>query len=545
MKQNTYPFITQRLWEVHQSPEAVEGVCEMLRRHPGACDEVWFSSCYGFPTLDDHKAAAEKMAAAAGRIRELGIAASLQISNTLGHGEYVSYLSFEGLTWQRMVGHDGQETPCSNCPRDPAFLAYLAASTEAYCAWKPASLWIDDDLRMHYHGRVSYGCFCPRCLAAFNAQTGAAWTRETLVAALNDGDGGAVRRAWIAFGRESLGGIARTVATAARAVSPETRLGFQHPDLIWGSYNGPDYAPIFEALSAVSGRPVGSRPGGGFYDDHAPRGAFYKALLSGQQNSRLPACVDDVRIEIENFPASVSGKSVHGTAVEGTLALAYGSNALTLTPLMFLHEEAEWHERLLSTLADWRPFWLRYLEASAGSRPSGLTIALGKSFVYRKTEGDFAWTNSNTYDVVPLATLGVPLTWDYGDERAHTQVQERAHTQVRPYLLHPNAADGLTDDEIRALMARNVITDGETLLRLQRRNLASDIPVTAEAIAFRMKQERFTDDPLNGHYAGQYMGILTINPAIAATALHPRNGDARILAHFEDAAHAKVAPATV
>ena len=539
-----YPFITQRLLDAHKSPEALEALCALLERQPLACDEVWFSTDYGFPPLDGHKDSAQKMAVAAERIRTLGIVTSLQISNTLGHGEYVSYLDCRGLQWRRMMGADGIETPTSSCPRCTEFLDYISESTKAYCAWKPESVWIDDDLRMHYHGRVAYACFCPCCIAAFNAETGAAWTRETLVKTINTGDGGAVRPQWIEFGRQSLANIATVVAEAVHAVAPKCRLGLQHADLRWGAYNGPNYTPIFEALSRVTGQPVGSRPGGGFYDDHSPRGAFYKAFFSGHQNSRLPACVDDVRIEIENFPGSFSGKSAHGTAVEGTLALAYGSNALTLTSLMFPHEETAWHEHGLSTLAAWRPFWLRYLEASEKSRPAGVTVALGESYIYRTLnpgEGDFAWTNVSIDEITGLAPLGLPLTWD--------------NANATLPILHANATDGLTDDEIRALMAKNVITDGEAILRLQKRGLADALPVTAESIPIRVRHERFTDDPLNGANAHGIMGLLSINPAnlaMLATAIYPKNdgdGDVaatvRILAHYEDTEFRQLAPATV
>ena len=503
------PFITQRLWEVHKDPAALESVLELLGRQRGACDEVWFSSEYGFPPLGVHRNCAEKMGVAAGRVRRLGIGASLQISNTLGHGEYLAHLDFSGIQWQRMVGADGVEAPVCNCPRDPAFLEYLAESTKAYCAWQPDSVWIDDDLRISNHGRVAHGCFCHGCLAAFEKffdtptrrHADASEKRQALIQALNDNASIETRRAWLDFNRAALANVAATIARAAISVAPNCRLGLQHADPRWG-FNGPDFAPVFEALAAATGRPVGSRPGGGFYDDHAPRGAYHKALFAALQKSRLPACVDDVREEVENFPGTFHGKSANGTAVEATFALAHGCDALTFTPLMFLQEELSWQEKVLATLAEWRPFWERYLVASEGTRPVGAEIAFGKSSVFRELqsgERDFAWAYTHLDDVAKLAPLGVPLAWECGGDA--------------PVLLHSYASDGLTDVEIRALFSRNVLTDGDTLLRLQERGLADGLPVFAEALAVKARHERFTEDALNGGNAGKTMGVISLGGA--------------------------------
>lgn len=518
------PFLTQRLWEVHKSPDELEALLALLTQQRDACDEVWFATEYGFPPLALHQAAAQQMAAAAERIRALDIVPSLQISNTLGHGEYLKYLNFDGIEWQRMVGADGEETPYSNCPRDPDFHAYLDASTRAYCAWQPASVWIDDDLRMQHHGRVAYGCFCHHCLTLFNQAVSGAYTREALVAALNaPGADIAVRRAWLAFGRESMATVSRVIVMAVHAVAPACRLGLQHGDPSWGGYNGPDMVPVFETLARVSGQAAGSRPGGGFYIDHAPRGLLHKAFFAALQINRLPPCVNDVRVEVENLPGAVSGKSARGTALEATLALAYGCTGLTFTPLMFLHEEMAWHDRLLGELTAWRPFWQRYCEAAAGTAPAGMAVALGRHFNERPLRSDeppFAWASCDIGGVSNLLTVGLPLCWD----------RERAPA----VLLHPNAVDGLTDDEVRALLGCGVVTDGETFHRLQQRGLTDTLPLSVTPVDEKEATERFTDDPLNGAFVGRYIGLTALSLSFPAYALTPR-GACRVLNRFERA----------
>ncbi len=544
-----YPFITQRVWEIHKSPAELDAYLTMLARQRGACDEVWFATDYGFPPLGVHQKSAALMASAADRFRAQGIVPSMQISNTLGHGDYLKYLDFKGIAWQRMVGSDGGEAPYCNCPRDPAFLAYLDQSTRAYCAWQPVSVWIDDDLRMHNHSPVSHGCFCARCLAEFNVEVHGDWTRESLVEALNAGNDLPTRSAWLEFGRSSLVGVARVVAEAVKAVAPDCRLGLQHCDPAWGGYNGPDWAPVFKILAQVSGKPVGSRPGGGVYVDHAPREMLGKAVFGGLQNSRLPDCVDDSRTEVENLPGTVTGKSARGTVLESTLALAFGCNGLTFTPLMFTHEELAWHERVMAEIAAWRPFWLRYLEVGPGSQPAGLTIALSRRFTHRelgKNEHPFAWASAQLGSVPQLLTMGLPLCWERRGESRKSNVESptsglKSNDGV---LLHPNAVDGMDQGEIEELLGKGVITDGETMRRLQWRGFGSSFPVDVVEAEVQDAYQKFTDDGLNGRYAGSSVNLGGLWQAYKVCAVKPR-GSTRILSHYTQPDGAVSSPATV
>jgi hypothetical protein len=547
-----HAFVTQRLWELHKHPAELERYLALLQQERAACDEVWFATDYGFPPLAVHQAAAARMATAAARVRELGIVASLQISNTLGHGDYLRYLDFGGIAWQRMVGHDGTVSPYANCPRAPEFHAYLDASTRAYCAWQPDSVWIDDDLRMHHHSPVDYGCFCDICLAAFNAETGGAWARADLVWAINAGNDLATRAAWLAFGRESLATVAAVIARAVKAVAPGCRLGLQHSDHAWGGYNGPDWAPVFATLARISGFPVGSRPGGGFYTDHAPREMVTKALYTGLQNSRLPACVDHegahhrIRIEVENLPGAVTGKSARGTVLEAALALAYGCTGLSFTPLMFTHEELDWHAQVLAEIARWRPFWLRYLDASAGTatRPAGLTIALSRRFTQRRLqpgEPAFAWATTHLGALPQLATLGLPLTWVGSGMPAGAA----AETTASGFLLHPHAVDGLDDDEVHALLRSGVVTDGEAVRRLEARGFGSLLNLAPQPADTKDANERLSDDPLNGRYAGRTVGLTGLSRAFPAYGLAPQEQGARVLAHYVRVDGTLSSPATL
>lgn len=485
----SHPLISIRLWDNHLEPAVMSANLSLMQRRRGACDEVWFATDYSFPPLAVHQDHARLMAEAAAQVRAEGIGASLQISNTLGHGEYLKFLDFRGLA-NPMIGCDGTVAPYCSCPRAPEFHAYLDAFTRAYCAWQPDRLWIDDDLRMHNHAPVDFGCFCDRCLAEFVEGTDRAWTREDLVKAINEDNDFAMRAAWLQFCRDSAAGVAKTVGRAAIAAAPECQLGFQHCDQSSGGYNGPDWHHVFRVLADISGKPPGSRPGGGFYNDHRPREMICKALMTGLQNARLPDYVGLISYECENLPGSVIGKSAHGTAVESTLAIAQGCNSLSFTHLMFPHESA-WHETMMIELEAWRPFWERCIAANTGTRNTGVEVVFSRQNALRRlnpNERRFAWASMVPETIASAAVLGLPLCWD-----------ERAPAA---WLTAP-AAYGVDETELRLLLARGLLVGGEAVEILEQRGLANVLGLRFTPISHAFSDLRITDDELNGAFAGQ------------------------------------------
>ena len=96
------PFYSMRLGETHQTDlELLSRFLELWKRNPGSCDEVWFATWYGYPTVATHVRLAKMITRAAEMVRSRGIGVSLQISNTIGHGEYTSVRDFSGFGFER------------------------------------------------------------------------------------------------------------------------------------------------------------------------------------------------------------------------------------------------------------------------------------------------------------------------------------------------------------------------------------------------------------------------------------------------------------
>ena len=162
--------------------------------NPGSCDEVWLATDYGFPSQDIHAQSARMLRLSAEKLRQAGLKVSLQISNTVGHGQYMSSRDCSGLVYpgspvEKMVGHDGTVSDYCFCWRGKNFLEYTLEYIGAYVREiQPDTVWIDDDLRADNHFPVNYGCFCDDCISLFNRQYGCDFSREKLVEQISFGN---------------------------------------------------------------------------------------------------------------------------------------------------------------------------------------------------------------------------------------------------------------------------------------------------------------------------------------------------------------------
>ena len=360
-----------------ESDEQWAKTLSILKANRGACDEVWFSTGIGVPDMAWHREHAARLVRYADECRAAGIVPSLQVQATIGHSDSVSSIeSTAGKSWGGFTGRGGTECRHCNCPRQPGFLAYVREMSKIYAAFRPAYVWIDDDLRIMGHSPGSpwdktsagwIGCWCKTCIEAFNAETGGKWTRETLDAAM--GKESALFDRWERFSFASIAEVARAIAEGFHAVSPKTRLAYQH-----GKYRNDSQIAVFKALHEATGLPVGSRPGGGAYYDILPYGPALEGFASASQRKHLgdPEYIAVWCPEVETFPRTFASRTVQSILVEAFMSLACGMNAVSLLIMDTRKETFEWYDKsLLKPISDERPFFDAYVAANKDSVPAG------------------------------------------------------------------------------------------------------------------------------------------------------------------------------
>ena len=345
----------------------------IIRENPGCCDEVWFSTGIGYPPLAVHAERAERMKRAAEDLRRIGVVPSLQVQATIGHSDRIGNLEDSSAKdWMGWTSSTGLEDRVCSCPRDPKFLAYFREVSKLYAAFRPGSVWIDDDLRIDGHrpatDKSRHGCWCATCIAAFNAETGGNWTRETLDKACKDPD---LLKKWRAFSIRSLADVARVIAEEMHRHSPETTMALQfcHHE---GAVD--KVLAVARALHEATGLKVGMRPGGGAYYEIDPKSFVIKSMTSCWFRRRIgdPDVVGTWCPEVESWPRAYGSRSAQAAIVESFAAFMYGMNATSLLLLDTRYEKDDLYSRfILKPLAGAAPVLKGYAKANEGTVPVG------------------------------------------------------------------------------------------------------------------------------------------------------------------------------
>lgn len=484
-------MLTQRLGNsLQKQTEYVDALIGKIKAHPGSCNEVWLSTDYGYPSIEEHKASAEVLESIAQKFRKQGIRVSLQLSNSIGHGSYMasrdcSGLVYEGSPVEKMVGHDGKTADYCFCWNGAYFRKYIIEQVKLYLGKiKPYTLWIDDDLRASNHDPVSFGCFCDDCMRRFNERYGCNFTREELVEEINFGDL-SWRKKHIEFIRDSLAEFTYEISKAANDVSPKTRIGLQ--GCPHGGYSGFGYDFLYDAMFKATGIAPASRPGGGFYNDHSPELFVLKGEVISYQNYMLPDYVTETRPEIENLPDVVYGKSIGGTCFETSYYFAIGSTGMSYAMLMNDNESLSWHEKMLENFSKHSKYWKKISECNKRSSQSGLNFALPKTAFLAENKELFDYNKEYYSEANSLRFVNIPIAFSKKNDGVT--------------LLHPDNARCMSNEEIISLLKKPVITDGETVEIFHKRGF--NCGTCAEPINVAAKSEVLCEHPVNGVSSGR------------------------------------------
>jgi len=345
-----------------QPDEGFEHLLSVIRRWKSAVDEIAFFidySHHGYYPLEEYEALAPLLKSRMQMLRKEGVpSVGINILCSIGHLD-------EGFDWltrppfQTMVGYDGGTSVSCMCVRAPEYLPYLKAKYTILAKTEPDFIWVDDDVRMHNHG-VIFPCFCHNCVETFNRRVGAAYSRESLVKALDGDQKGELRREFLQYNNEALKNLLTAIRETVHAVNPDIRLGLMTGPVSSNCYSMADQAGLLEALGAVM-----IRPGGGFYTDEQPITLIEKAVNTSVQNAYAQD-IPDNQYELEDFP-DCSRKSVYIHLLEYATALMVGCNGIAVDNVVSPYMPSE----IMDAFAQTRPLWDLMVEAMKGMHLRG------------------------------------------------------------------------------------------------------------------------------------------------------------------------------
>ncbi|MFA7636871.1 MAG: hypothetical protein WCX81_03815, partial [Monoglobales bacterium] len=405
---------------------------------------------YGYWDLEYSKNNAEILKDRIKRYKSAGVkSVGINLLGTIGHlEEGWDVLSKADLQYR--VFPDGRVSKGQLCIANQSYLEYVFARYSMYADTGADFIWMDDDIRIN-----SYGCLCDGCIDRFNKLLGTNYSRGKL-AELLDTDT-TVKKAWMDLNFDDIITLVRTVKAAVKKVNPDIKIGYM-------SIGGNDVVEWISASGAVKGR-----PGGGFYDERCPLSVFDKCLGVQSQISVYPDEVKDIQYEYEAFNYQTLNRSVRFSELESTLALMNGCNGILYNNDIF-YDRHQLPKMLSSSARKWDIL----TKNNSLCKPAGVyCVGISTAKI--------------------LNEIGIPVTY-YPDNAVAVFVTG-------------DGLNRLTDEKIKDLLNRNLLTDGKGVEILCERGFSEFCGGKIENVYDNGMAERFGNHWLNGEYRNYYRDV--------------------------------------
>ena len=502
---------------------------EHFRANPNCFNEVWLFTYYCYPSLQKHKEKAQSYAKLVELLKNEGFTVSLQLSNSLGHGQFVMAGDFSGVLGEgcppieRMVGPDGAFCDYCYCWRGKNFKSYVKQVLAMYAdVVKPTRFWVDDDFRAWNHKPVSFGCYCDDCIKTFNEKHGYSFTREELVEQIKFAEDKTIRGQYVEFIREGMSQMAREMGESIHSVSPDTAFGYQHG--AWGCYPGQGLGFVYDAMYESTGLAPASRPGGGAYYDHDPNEILKKGQEVAYQISLLPPYVSRVYPEVESTPAVSFGKTPAGTALETSHYFACGATDMSYAIISSaLAEPLEWYDNIFRLFSEQSRYWTAMSDVNKTTYGGGIRYFISSKSWSRSINRNQTIYDYNDERVLALSLIqrdALPITYDPAEQDL--------------FFLYPDTAEVVSKEELDMLKSKAVITDGESIDILQKRGFDFGLEVHRMSFAdTRAMKNHYCEHPITPKYMDTFDPAYFAPGRIGATCIATCPENTEILCRYE------------
>ena len=297
-------------------------------------------------------------------------------------------------------------------------------------------------------------------------------------------------------------------------------------------FEGYDFDNWAEILSGQNHVPVMWRPGGGYYNDINTSGLIGKSNDIGRQVSVLPSDVVSIQSEIENFPYQRLKKAANIVALEACSHIAAGCTGAAFNVLSQYNEPLTEYEPLLAKLHESRPFFDLMAKNLGRSPITGIQTFWNKDSYATGKLDNGNWTSSGNPVVNHEFTdIGLPICY--------------SNNNAVVTILGKDNIYALSKDEIGNLLSGGVYMDAETLQQLNDLGFGELTGFEIVGSSEIDRIEKFTNNPLNGEFAGRERDNRQSFWKCTAYELKTTNNNAQVLAGLIDYTGQQVAPCTM
>lgn len=398
-------------------------------------------------------------------LRAAGVGVSLNPWHSLLHVDRGRTLKGSQQHWQSMIDPEGHAAQAVVCPLDPDWRAYYRATLDRYARADFDVIWIDDDIRLHNHGDLSWGgCFCPLHLKAFSAVVGREVSREELVTNCTaPGPPHPWREMWM-----DLWDAQQTALIAEWRACVEAhgkRLGLMTSLPEEHAAEGRRWKNWW---SALGGDGVLQRPHFWPYEEINGSQLPETIHIMDQNRSLQPPGII-AQPEIENVPYTAWNKSLRQTALQMAVAQMFGASQLQLSLYDHMGNEPDDDPAREAMLTGWRP---ALDQLSEWFPPSLRTEGIGVPWTEDAgrcvhTAAGGAWQD--------LVCAGRGWARWLGAAGLATAVRDDAAVTA----LGGSVVHAFSDAQIKAWLQRGVLLDGPAARILVERGFADQIGLSA------------------------------------------------------------------
>ncbi|MCE5198972.1 MAG: hypothetical protein ABFD54_10350 [Armatimonadota bacterium] len=512
--------------------ERFDELLSMMSRFRDTVDEVACFTSFTHPPLplEEIQRRAEVLKDRIPRLRQIVPSVGINHLATLGHlNENLANSLNE--PWQRLMGIDGDTIAGCYCPSDESMQDYVRKTYVTLAEAEPDFIWVDDDVRMEGHGIPGLTCFCERCLDKFNHETGKHWTRESLKDAINGGsvqERVSMRKQWLAHNRSVISDLLALIRDAVDSVDRSIPLGLMTGEIFYSGFGFDDWAKSMAGKDDVK---VMWRPGGGFYGDDNLPGFVTKAHSIGRQVSVLGPKVVDIQSEIENFPYQMLKKSTTTLGLECATYIGTGCTGAALNLMGIASDPIAEYAPNFERVKQFRPFMDAEVQAFGRSKCEGVWAAFTTdSTASLNADADWFQTGfgAELDYVQELSEIGIPIAY--------------ARDGASVTLIKGDSCLAFPKDQLEEILSGSVLMDGPALRRLNEMGMSALTGFDIAGVRNVDSIEVFTNDELNGKFAGWHRDTRPSFWAESAYILKPLDTACRTLSEVIDFTNTSFGP---